>query len=307
MHCLVFSVILDMIREAQETKAAINEATALVQKAKEIALSAAPVNISRQADLFEGDLFGFESATPSAAPVETVDDSGDDDSRKPPSEGSMEGPDPLPPQNAVYAARESVAAPQYMSAQAPAPSLPAVTTVESSDVSAGQDDTEHEEMFSRPPPEPPIVMFGHSRRDSNPFDSDLVMGGAPPPHQTISPLATTSSNASNFEHEDEEDTGGQDGEDLKNVDEIKRKLARAEETARDASVAHRKLMAEYEELRRDVEQAEAHAITLKTQADEKKRGTFGGGKKKKLLVSRCRVSRHLCVRLTYLIYHGNSV
>jgi hypothetical protein len=304
MNCLFFSVILDMIRESRETKAAIDEATALVQKAKEVALSAAPVNVSRQADLFGGDLFGFDSATPSAAPV---DDSGDDDSRKTPSEDNMEGHDSAPHQNAFSAAREPVAAPQYMSAQAPAPSLPAVTTVESSDVSVGQEDTEHEEMFSRPPPEPPIVMFGHSRRDSNPFDSDLVMGGAPPPNQTISPLATTFSNASNFDHEDEDETEGQDGEDLKTVDAIKRKLALAEETARDASVAHRKLMAEYEELRRDVEQAEAHASTLKAQADEKKRGTFGGGKKKKLLVSKFRCICHWCVRLTYLINRGNSV
>lgn len=149
-----------------------------------------------------------------------------------------------------------------------------------------------EEQFQQPPaqslagvasPKRPGNLAAHHRQASGGFASDFVMGGAAIPYEdpgagvpAVSPAARTYSDSSAYGYDDDEA--------YKNVEELKKKAQTAQETARDAEAAHRKLVNESDELRQDADKAEAMARSLRAAADEKKKGTFGGGKKKKLMV-----------------------
>jgi len=75
---------------------------------------------------------------------------------------------------------------------------------------------------------------------------------------------------------------GYDDQAFEIVEGMKKKAKQADKNARDNEAASRKLAADAEELRNDADKTEANARSLKAAAEEKKKGRFGGGKKKKL-------------------------
>ena len=267
-------MISDLISEAQETKDAVIEATNSIEKAKDTLRSASQVETRHQGDMFESNLFGYDAAPAATSNIAT-----------------SYSATPAPPSETTTTARGSFENEQHQPDQptlmthAPrtAPEIPQVTTVESSDIdSAPATSADEIDNYGQSQTEPPIQMFeaSHSRRDSNPFASDFVMGGAAAPLQP-----PAEADPSSVQLDSGYGYGDVDPSERHNVEELKTKATLAEETARDAAAAHRKLMAETDELRRDADRAEAHARTLKAQADETKKGRFGGGKQKKLLVS----------------------
>jgi hypothetical protein len=111
------------------------------------------------------------------------------------------------------------------------------------------------------------------------FGSDMVMGGSAeklPPDTNVYSAADGATASV---------TGGASQEDLKYVEELKRKARMAQETANDAATAHRTLAAQADELRGDADRAEANARSLRAAAEEKKKGRFGNKKKKQMSVS----------------------
>lgn len=132
----------------------------------------------------------------------------------------------------------------------------------------------------------PVGAGHHNRQSSLGFNADFVMGGAALPitqeEPAISPAARTYSDSSAYGYDDDEE--------FQNVEEMKKKAKSAQETARDAAAAHRKLVSQADELRQDADKAEATARSLRAAAAEKKKGAFGGGGKKKKLVVRGEVS-----------------
>ena len=285
-------MISDLISEAQETKDAVVEATTSIEKAKDSLPSAPPVENHPQGDMFESNLFGYDPApAPNANATPYIQAPAPPPVSEP---AAAAAPDSFVNESALPDSTVQIS--NIPPAMAAAPELPQVTTVDSSDIdSAPATSTDQAESFVQAPVEPPIQMFGeasHNRRDSNPFASDLVMGGAPaplqPPAEAVAPAPSSVSQVGGHGY------GDIDPSERHNVEELKTKATLAEETARDAAAAHRKLMAETDELRKDADKAEAHARTLKAQADEKKKGRFGGGKQKKMLV---RKMSNVCKRL----------
>lgn len=150
------------------------------------------------------------------------------------------------------------------------------------------------QQFHQPPaPQPtpiierPAMLSGHYKRESYGFNSDFVMGGSAQtlPEENddsaMSPAARARSDGSAYGYDDEES--------YKRVEEMKKRAEAAAETARNAEAAHRKLANESDELRTDADKAEATARSLRAAAEEKKKGRFGGGKKKNMLVRITRV------------------
>jgi hypothetical protein len=129
---------------------------------------------------------------------------------------------------------------------------------------------------------PAQSLIHHRQISANAFSSDMVMGGSADPLPEVggmSPPSAMASTNSNYGYDDQSEM------DLANVSELKKKVKAAENAARDAQAAHRKLAAEADELRQDADKAEGNARSLKAAATEKKKGAFGRGKKKNQEVS----------------------
>ena len=125
---------------------------------------------------------------------------------------------------------------------------------------------------------------GHHTRVSSMtgFNTDMVMGGeATPLPPDAGPMGMASPARA---HSGSGVFGYEDGE-LEKIEEMKKKVQAAKETADDAEKANHKLQAEAQELRNDADKSEATARSLRAAASEKKKGAFGGGssKKKKML------------------------
>jgi hypothetical protein len=126
----------------------------------------------------------------------------------------------------------------------------------------------------------PAVITQNSKRESYGFGSDFVMGGSadalPEDDGAMSPCARSVSDGSAYGYDDEES--------YKVVEDMKKKAEMAAETARDAGAAHRNLATETDELRQDADKSEAISRSLRAASTEKKKGRFGSGKKKNMLV-----------------------
>lgn len=312
------SVISDLIKEAKETKEAIDEATEAIQNAnvsshhtEQKKNEAMAMSTNFESNLF--DFHGGEAPAP-AAPHQQ------------PATASSPLPDMYPSQP-----------PAPAQSMPPPENIHMVQTVSSDDQDGGNDAPEEDddapELFSNeyrqpepvPAPEPapapamvqppqqhyqapptpqyqqpqiysqpssaqpspnvgrPNAMEHHNRQSSLGFNPAFIMGGSaePLPDTTeagISPAARTKSSSADFGYEDEEL--------FHDVEEMKKSAERAAAAARDAEAAHQRLVNEANELREDADKAEATARSLKASAAEKKKGRFGrsGGDKKKILV-----------------------
>ena len=133
----------------------------------------------------------------------------------------------------------------------------------------------------------PNALGSHNRQLSG-FNAEYLMGGAAPPtepdatdteqhhHQqqeTLSVAARSQANSGDY---------GYDDQAFEIVEEMKKKARQADKAAGKAEVASRKLATEADELRNDADKAEAMSRSLQAASEEKKKGRFGGGKKKKL-------------------------
>jgi len=300
-------VIIDLIQEAQETKIAIEDATAAMKSANVTShhMERKRNEAIQMTSNFESNLLDFHGGSAPAPAVQL-------DFSAPPKDTST---------GQIFFG-STVMSP-------PSSSIPVVQTVsseeqEGDDKGHHDDDSDGEELFSneygRPAPvsvpEPALVVeqsqprisapptpqyeqptvysrppstqssrpnaLGHQPRQSSlGFNPDFIMGGSAEPLPDaagtgISPAARSKSSSADFGYEDEEL--------FQNVEELKKKAELAAETARDAEAAHQKLLNEADELRADADKAEATARSLKAAAAEKKKGRFGmgGGDKKKL-------------------------
>jgi len=289
-------VMLDLIQEAQETKAAIEDATTAMQNA-----NAESHHTERKKDEamamssnFESNLFDFHGG-PAPAPTPTAPGtSGGHDmyeshlSSKPADTIPMvqtvnsedqEGADKARQNDDSSEEGQELFSNEY---RQPAPQPPMNVGLQQPQSSAPP--TPHYEqpsVHSRPPsaqPTRPNALGHQPRQSSLGFNPDFIMGGSaePLPATGMSPAARTKSSSADFGYEDEEL--------FQAVEEMKKKAELAAEAARDAEAAHQKLLNEADELRADADRAEATARSLKAAAAEKKKGRFGRttGDKKKL-------------------------
>jgi hypothetical protein len=290
-----------LIGEASDTRNAIEDAHEAIENANEAAHHVEHRAIQQQAghavrksEVFESNLFGYDAGAP--APLVQP-------------QMSYDTFDETPAVGAASVASRDFSIPSQPAQYAP-PVVQTVSLEEDGQMQGAPDDAP--ELFSNeynygqsapqphvelpppqpeprnelPPPQPvslarPNVVGAHNRQSSG-FDSDFAMGGsaaALPPTSTeaMSPAARTYSESSAYGYDDDEE--------FKDVEELKKKAEMARETAGDAEAGHRKLVNEADELRQDADKANATARSLKAAAAEKKKGTFGGGKRKKLLVS----------------------
>lgn len=307
-----------MIKEAKETKEAIDDATAAMQNANVVShhTEQKKSEAMQMSSTFESNLFDFHGGAGSG--------------------GAPQYQNSGPPPGDMYGSQPP--APQPIPAPGGIPMVQTVSSEEPEGAEAGDkeeggddDDSDGQELFSneygRPAPAPvpgpapspmpqpqqysapptpqyvqpsvysqppsaqptpntgrPAAVSRHTPRQSSAgFNSEFIMGGSAEPlpdggETGISPAARTKSSSADFGYEDEES--------YQNVEEMKRKAESAAEAARDAEAAHRRLMNEADELRADADKAEATARSLKAAAAEKKKGRFGrsGGDKKKIMV-----------------------
>lgn len=293
-------VIVDLIQEAKETKAAIDDATEAMQNAAEASHHTEQKRTAamQMSTSFESNLFDFNGGSapapvPAPAPatdlysqthvappkpvesaaflmVQTVSSDAEqdhEDDQKSPIPVAAPAPAPIPTSAPFPQPTEH----RYQAPPTPQYQQPLVHTQPRS--------TQPSPQLARPG-----VVGTHNPRQLSGFDVGSLMGGSaePLPVSTdngFSPAARATSSSADFGYEDEEM--------FKNVEELKKKAERAAEAARDAEVAHQKLINEADELRSDADKAEASARSLKAAAVEKKGGLFGrkGGDKKKMNVS----------------------
>lgn len=123
----------------------------------------------------------------------------------------------------------------------------------------------------------------HHRKESvGGFGGDWVMGGTAPPvgagGGVYDAAATATAHAEAHRSSTPENAEG-----MAKLEELRKKYKAAQEIASDAAATHIKLVQEADELRGDADKAEANARSLRTAADEKKKGRFGSNNKKKSL------------------------
>ena len=322
--CLCFrSVLTDLVSEARETKNVIDEAHQTIQNASELAAhhDHHVDHAVRKSDMFESNLFGYDSNPPAPAaqqapavqPAMSFDSMNGPASAAPPVEGGVsvayQQSHQAPMVTTVSSDEEDAAG------GAPAPDASAPSLFENEiapppaqpEISKQPEPTALPEPAPQPMPAPmpvqsapppaqslgrpaPIHQNEHYKRESvGGFNSDFVMGGSAEPlpdpanENVMSPASRSVSDGSAYGYEDQES--------YQIVEDMKKKAEAASETARDAEGAYRKLANEANELRSDADRAEATARSLRAAADEKKKGTFGGGKKKKMQVGLL----HTCV------------
>jgi hypothetical protein len=294
-------VIGDLIQEAKETKAAIDDATEAMQNAAEASHHTEQKKTAamQMSSSFESNLFDFNGGSaPAPAPatdlysqthvappkpvesaaflmVQTVSSDAEDASEEQDHELDQKSPVPV-----------AAPAPAPIPTSAPFPQ-PTEHRYQAPPTPQYQQPLVHTQPRSaQPSPQlaRPGVVGTHHPRQLSGFDVGSLMGGSAEPlpvgtDNGFSPAARATSSSADFGYEDEEM--------FKNVEELKKKAERAAEAARDAEVAHQKLINEADELRSDADKAEASSRSLKAAAVEKKGGLFGrkGGDKKKMNVS----------------------
>ena len=291
--------MMDLIQEAQETKTAIEDATAAMQNANTLShhTERKKDEAMQMSSNFESNLFDFHGGTTSAPAAAT---SGGYDmyeshlASKPTaasipvvqtvSSEDQEGAD-KPGQNDDSSDDGQELFSNEYRQPAPVPSM----NVGLQQPQSSAPPTPHYEqpsVHSRPPsaqPTRPNAMGHQPRQSSLGFNPEFIMGGSAEPlpggaDTGMSPAARTKSSSADFGYDDEEL--------FQAVEEMKKKAELAAEAARDAEAAHQKLLNEADELRADADSAEATARSLKAAAAEKKKGRFGRGTgdKKKISV-----------------------
>lgn len=304
-------MIIDLIHEAQETKTAIDDATAAMQSANVAShhTERKKKEAMQMSSNFENNLLDFHGAPDStpiiqqpiiqqdhAVPpaiatgsqdlysnyslsqppvVQTVSSEDQEDGNKERNDDDSDDGQEL------FSNEYSRPAP----VPAPEP-VPAMTQPQQRMSAPPTPQYEQPSVYSRPPstqPNRPNALGHQPRQTSAGFNPEFIMGGSAEPLPSgadtgISPAARSKSSSADFGYEDEEL--------FQNVEEMKKKAELAAEAARDAEAAHQKLLNEAEELRADADKAEATARSLKAATAEKKKGRFGrgGGDKKKLSV-----------------------
>jgi hypothetical protein len=318
--------LTDLIGEAGDTKSTIEEAHASIQNANEVAHS--HVNHAvRKTDMFESNLFEFDPSAPAppvqqhSVPRQPAMSYDSMDYGAAPSHASVASGDhfsvhsgqPLAQTRGIPLVETASSEEGEPAGGAPpdanAPPLfenegfvneynPPVQQqpVQQQPVQQQQQQQQTFQPEPQPqqPPQPtlkierPVAITQHHKRESyGGFGSDFVMGGSADPlpedsHESaMSPAAHSVSDGSAYGYDDEES--------YKIVEDMKKKAEMAAETARDAEAAHRKLANESDELRQDADKAEATSRSLRAAGQEKKKGRFGGGKKKNMLVRIIRV------------------
>jgi hypothetical protein len=310
-------VITDLIQEATQTKVAIDDATdAMYNAAEATHHTEQKKDVAMQmSSTFESNLFDFHGGSaPAPAPstalysqapavtrqptddaaivpvVQTVssdveDANEDNNDLAKTAVAPATAPSQAPALAQQYQATSYPApatTPQRYQAPGPAPQHQAPPTPQYQQPLAGFG----QPASAQPSPQlaRPGAMGVHPRQISHGFDVGSLMGGSADPLPTdngFSPAARATSSSADFGYEDEEM--------FQRVEDMKKKAERAAEAARDAEVAHQKLVNEADELRGDADKAEANARSLKAAASEKaeKKGRFGrkSGDQKKINVS----------------------
>jgi hypothetical protein len=281
-------MLTDLIAEAKQTEAAILDATEAIENADNTTNQGGPMPTqhAQAREMFEDSLFGgYEepksaSATvPARAPLELSQPV------EHPASHTRDIPEPIPPTQ--QSPMPAYGAPSTETAVAPA-SRPSPGYYQNYSSPVPVRATQQPDSFANeiaPPyhshPTPtnldrPVAVAGHNRQDSG-FGSGYVMGGSAAPLPQEPEMGTSSAART---HSSSGDYGFEDEESFKIVEDLKKQAERAAEAARDAEAASSKLLAEADELRTDADRADANARTLRAQADEMKKGRFGGGKKK---------------------------
>ncbi|KAL3925525.1 MAG: hypothetical protein SGILL_000343 [Bacillariaceae sp.] len=287
------SVLTDLISEAQQTKDAINGATASIENANQhhAAMDAQKQDAMNKSDVFESNLFGYEESGTAMgeAPSPAQTRSAPEGFNNEPSGGI-----PLPAENAplpaLGAPASEPATDMYAQYSAPAPAQleapPTPQRYEAPPTPQRQMVPAQPQQQSQPTPtnlsRPPAVA-GHNRQSSG-FDSGFVMGGSAPPlpDPSSAPDQASMSSAARA-HSSSGDYGFEDEEAFRIVEDMKKKAEGAAAAARDAEAASSRVASVADELRSDADKADANARTLRAKADEKKDRRFGGGKKKNMM------------------------
>ncbi len=305
--------MIDLIQEAQETKEAIDDATAAMKSANVVSHQterkkneAIQMSSNFESNLFDfhggptqnevhqhglmvpqvdmtigGHIYRSHSTSPSTQPptniplVQTVSSEDQEGGAKEQNDDDSDDGQEL--FSNEYNRPAPLAVPVTLQSMGqPQPHLSAPPTPQ----------YEQPSVYSRPTstqPSRPNAMGHQPRQSSLGFNPEYIMGGSAEPladgaETGISPAARTKSSSADFGYEDEEL--------FQNVEEMKKKAELAAEAARDAEATHHKLLNEADELRADADKAEATARSLKAASAEKKKGRFGrgGGDKKKISV-----------------------
>ena len=291
---LFFRVIADLLKEATETKVAIEDATNAIQNAAEASHHTEhKKNVAMEMTTsFESNLFDFNGESAPAPALGTVGLYGQ--TPPPPSKPVDEAPAMQMVQTVSSDAGEAKEEQSKEYGQtAPVPSTafsqapPTPQRYQAPPTPQYQQQPLVQPISAQPSPQvtrPGALGAQQPRQVSHGFDVGSLMGGSADMlpgsnDEGFSPAARATSSSADFGYEDEEM--------YQNVEELKKKAERAAEAARDAEVGHQKLMNEADELRGDADRAEANARSLKAAAAETKGGRFGrkGGDKKKMNVS----------------------
>jgi len=302
-------VLTELISEANQTKDAIESATETIQAAGAAAATASPpVNYNNQVaesvDLFDmgepmtpgiersgfqnefgagnttGGFTGGMASVPSSTPAEQQQQAPVEDTsanspgtptyQQPPVEHYQQppeagGPPPTPTMHSNYAA---VPTPAPYPAASPMPERSPVPQR-----------SQQKQPRQHPTPTNTNRPALANMHQSSGFDSGFLMGGQ-------AEMISQDADADNFSvaaHSIASTGGyGYDDETFEIVEGMKKKAKRADGAARDAERASSKLSAEASELRSDADRAEANYRSLVAAFEEKKKGRFGGGKKKKM-------------------------
>eukprot|EP00934_Nitzschia_sp_Nitz4_P000652 Nitzschia sp. Nitz4//scaffold88_size82704//79177//82405//NITZ4_005308-RA/size82704-augustus-gene-0.81-mRNA-1//1//CDS//3329559542//652//frame0 len=329
------TVLTDLIGEANETKAAIENASAAIANASVPPQPVAPPAVNH----FEGNLFGFDDAPVSAPAPVSMEPSMANMYSQPPQPAAQPAPAPMvqtvdsddedekqTSPTADADATELFNNEYNPPAPAPAPEQPAAPPAAQHQQPPpqpmyGAPPPQQQYQYQQPPPpaaqvpsahptpsaERPVAGKHRPNQPSMGFNSDFIMGGAadPLPQTSENGMARASRAASSGS-----DFGYDDEESFKKVEELKKKAESAAAAARDAEAAHSKLLNEAEELRVDADKQEATARSLKAAAGEKKKsGRFGrgGGDKKKIMREAERAAEDAQdIRKRFLVIQGQA-
>ena len=283
------SVITDLITEVNTTKKVIDEATEGIEKGLEnVQVQEAPALAAPQN--YESDLFGF--GAPAAAPQQdnafgapmepgnsALPEPSDTNSAfgapMQPGSGNLPEPTdnlfgaPMQPGSGSLPDRTDNAfgAPMASSSSIPQPTESSfgAPMASASNASLPSAATQVETVTSLPSQASQDMYPGHQKTDSTMSGFGDVMGGASAPAYSMSMQSTA---------------GASDVKSPAEIETLKSKLREAENVARDAEETRRQLAAQADELRRVADEAEKKLRDHMKATDGKKKGIFGGKKKK---------------------------
>ena len=281
-------MIADLLKEATETKVAIDDATDAIQNTAVASHhTEQKKNVAMEmTSSFESNLFDFNGES---APAPALGTGGLYGQTQPPPSKPVDDSPAMPMVQTVSSDAEEAKEKQSneYGQTAPVPSTAFGQAPPTPQRYQAPPTPQYQQPPVQPQPSPQVVRPGavgaqQPRQLSHGFDVGSLMGGSAdmlPNDNGFSPAARATSSSADFGYEDEEM--------FQKVEELKKKAERAAEAARDAEVGHQKLINESDELRSDADRAEANARSLKAAAAESKGGRFGrkGGDKKKMNVS----------------------